>query len=75
MGSVHPRREATEHVWIDGTSMPSIDKHLAKYLKDMFCIVYELIDGLEARNGATALTHKQTVGRGLVCEGLIFFMF
>ena len=45
MGSVHPRREATEHVLINRESMLSISQQLAKYLKDLFWKVSELIDG------------------------------
>ena len=44
-------RESTKCVRIDGASMPSIDQHLGKSFKEIFCTLYELIYGCAAQKG------------------------
>ena len=51
LGSVHPRGELTERMWIEGVSIPYFHKHLYIFANGPFGTVSELSYGCAARKG------------------------
>lgn len=72
LGSLHLQRGRMDHSLIDGACMPYFEKHLSILANGSFGPISQLIDEVQHGREQESSTHRLTIGRGLVSEGLNF---
>lgn len=72
LDSRNQRRESKGNVWIDNESMPFVYQHIGILDNGSFEIDIEFIDKVQQKRRKDSSSHRRTVARCLLREGLTF---